>query len=112
MLIGLLSACTMGFGESLVSNRKGPRICVSLNNQPCQAGLTLVNINSDETHFYPLNVSVNKSGESCNTIDYPFGWLFVKNKVKILNLIVSNLMSGVNEARFLVQQELCELVLV
>ena len=44
--LGLLGASTIGsFGESLVSDLK----CVSLNNQPCKARPTLVNINTDET---------------------------------------------------------------
>ena len=70
MFIGLLSVCTIGsFGESLVSNSKGPIKCVTLNNRPCQAIPTLVNINSDETLFYPFTVSVNNCGGSCNIID-------------------------------------------
>ena len=43
---GLVGASRIGsFGESLVSDLK----CVSLNNQPCKARPTLVNINTDET---------------------------------------------------------------
>ena len=70
LFIRLLSLCAIvRFGESLVSNSKGPIKCVSLNNQPCQARLTLVNTNSDETLSYSFTVSVNKCGESCNNID-------------------------------------------
>ena len=61
--IGLLSVCTIGsIDESIVSNSKGPIKCVSLNNRPCQARPTLVNINSDETHFYKSTLNVIKSG--------------------------------------------------
>ena len=70
MFIRLLSLCTIvRFGEPLVSNSKGPIKCVSLNNQPCQARPTLVNINSDEILSYSFTVSVNKCGGSCNNID-------------------------------------------
>ena len=70
MFIGLLSICAIGsFGLSLVSNYKKPIKCVSTKNQPCQARPTLVNINSDETLFYPFTVTVNKCGGSSNTID-------------------------------------------
>ena len=53
MFIGLLSVCTIRiFGDSLVSNSKGPIKYVSLYNHPCKARSTLVNINSDETLFF------------------------------------------------------------
>ena len=38
-----------------------------------------MDINSDETLFYPSIVSVNK----CNTISYPYARVCVPNKVKI-----------------------------
>ena len=44
------------FGESLVSNSKGPVECLTFNNRPCQPRPTLVNVNSDETLFYPFTV--------------------------------------------------------
>ena len=72
-MLGLLSVCTIGcFDETLVSNSKGPVKCVSLNNYSCQTRLTFVNINPDETLFFPFTVSVNECGGcggSCNTID-------------------------------------------
>ena len=53
MFVELLSVCTIvSFGNSLALNSKGPIKCASLNNQPCQARPTLVNINSDETLFF------------------------------------------------------------
>ena len=78
------------------------------NFKPCQARPTLVNINSDETTFYPFTVSVNKCGGSCNTDDDLYAKKCVPNKVKNMNLKVLHLMSGVNEKRFLVQHEPCE----
>ena len=87
------------------SNSKGPIKCLTLNNQPCQARPTLVNINSDETLFYPFTVSVNKCGGSCNTIDGPHA--YIPNKVKNMNVKVFNLVSRVNETRFTVQQKSC-----
>ena len=109
MFLGLLNLCTIeSFGESLVSNSKGPTKCVSFHNHPCQATLTLVNINSDETLFYPFTVSVKKCGGSCNTIDDPYDRACVSNKVKNMNEKVFDLMSGVNKTRFSVQHESCE----
>ena len=54
----LLSVCTqVGFSRSLTP--KEPIKCLTLSNRPCQARLTLVHINADETFFYPITVSVN-----------------------------------------------------
>ena len=109
MFIGLLSICAIGsFGSSLASNYRKPIKYVSINNWPCQARPTLVNINSDETLFYQFTVSVNICGGSCNTIDDPYSRVFVPNKVKSMNVKVFNLMSEVNETRVIVQHGLCE----
>ena len=58
--------------------------------------------------FYPFTTSVDKCGGSCDTIDDPYAEDCVSNKVKNMNIKVFNLMSGVNETRFLVQHESCE----
>ena len=55
---------------------------VSLNNLQCKTRLTIVNINSDETLFYPFLVSVNKCGESFNNIDDPYALVCLPNKVE------------------------------
>ena len=72
-----------------------------------QARPMLVNTNSDETLFYSFTVTVTfsisvKYGEVCNFIDDPFVRAYILNKVENVNLKVFNLMSQVNEARFLV----------
>ena len=101
-----MSVCTTGsFRRSLVSIAIKR---VSLTNGPCQARLRTVNINSDETHFYPFPVTVNKCGRSCDTIDNAYAQVCVPNKVKNMNVKVFNLMPWVNETRFLVQHWPCE----
>ena len=107
--IGLLSACTKGsFGESLAFSFKGPIKCVSLSNQLCQDRPTPVDINSNKILFHLFIVSVNKCDGSCSTIDDWFGRVCVPNKAKNMNIRVLNLMSGVNERRFLVHHESCK----
>ena len=81
---------------------------MSLNNRPCQAKPTLLNISSNKTLFYPFIVSINKRGGSCSTIDDSHARICIPNKVKNMNVEVFNLMSVVNETRFLVQHESCE----
>ena len=54
MFTKLVTACTTGsFGEILAYNSEERIKCESLNNRPCQASLTTVNIN------YPFTVRVN-----------------------------------------------------
>ena len=76
-----------------------------MNNQPRKARPTLANINYNETLFYPFTVSVNKYRGSSSTIDNSYGRVCVPNKVKYMNEKVFNLMSEVNEIRFLVKHE-------
>ena len=82
MFIGLLSVCTLvSFSGSLVSHTQKPSIM---------------------SIFKKLTIS------SCNTIDDPYAWVWVPNKIKDINVNVFNLMLSVNETRFLVWHELCE----
>ena len=100
LFTGLLSDCTIGrFGDSLAFNSNGPIKCVSLNNLTRKARATHVNINSNKTRFYRFTVSVNKCGESCDTIDDPYARGCVAHKVRNVNLKVSTLMLSVNEVK-------------
>ena len=42
--------------------------CVLMNNQECKVRPVIMNINSNETLFYPYNILVNKCSGSCNNI--------------------------------------------
>ena len=71
-----------------------------LNNWPVQTRLILTDVNSHETLFYKLTVSVKKHGGSYNTIDDQYVQVCVPNKVKYMNVKLFNLMSRINEKRF------------
>ena len=104
MSIGLSSTCIIGnFGNSRARIK-----CVSLNNLSSQARPTLVNVNSNEPLYYLFNVSVDKCGESCNTIDNPYTRVYVPNEIENINAKGFNLISRVNETRFLDYHESCE----
>ena len=92
------------FGEPLNTDHKK---YVSLNNQPCQTKLAMTNINSNEPFYYSFTTSANKCGGSCNTIDDPYAWVCVPNKLQNMNEVF-DAMPGGNETRFLVQHESCE----
>ena len=84
ILIELINTWMIHFGDLLISNSKGFIIylCVSIYNQSCQAKPTLVDIYSNKTLLYPYSVSVNKYRACCNTIDDPYTWVYILNKVK------------------------------
>ena len=64
MFIGLLSISTLvSFSRSLHSNYKESIRYVTLNDHPCKARPTLVDINSNKTLFHSFTTSVNKCGE-------------------------------------------------
>ena len=45
--------------------------CVSMNNKECKIRPEIININSNETSFYPCSIKVNKCCGSCNNMNDP-----------------------------------------
>ena len=87
----LVSVYTIeNFGELLAFNSEGCLKYASLNNRPCQARSTLVNINSNQPLYYPFTVTVNKCGGVFNTIIGPYAWVCGPNKVKNMNVKIFN----------------------
>ena len=63
-IIGLLSFMKKEvFGESSASRSKRRINCVSLNNWPCQAKSSFIDISSNGTLFHPFPDIVNKCDE-------------------------------------------------
>ena len=58
-----------------------------------------MNINSNESLFYPYSILVNKCSGSCNDINNPYAKLCVPDSVKSMNIKVFDQMSRINEAR-------------
>ena len=109
MFIGLLSVCTIAsFSGSLASNSEKSMKCISLNNRPCPARATRVDISSNETIFYSFTAKFDNCCGSCNTNGDPHARDCVPNNVKNMNFKVFNLISGANETKFSFQQEWCQ----
>ena len=73
--------------------------CVSMNNQECKTRTKIININNNETVFYPFSYKVNKCSGSCNNINNPYAKFCVPNVVKNINVKVFNLISGSNQTK-------------
>ena len=85
LVLGLL-----GFGGSLATK------CVSMNNQSCMKRPMLIDLYSDELHYYPFHSLDNCDG-SCHTVEDQFGRTCVPNKKEHENLKVSNMIKRINK---------------
>ena len=71
--------------------------CISMKNLKCKPRAQTVNVNEDESVFFPFSIETSKCSGSCNNINYPYAKICVLNVVKNLNVKVFNLMSRTNE---------------
>ena len=81
--------------------------CVSMSDQECKVRPAIININSNESLFYPYSVLVNKCSGSNNKINNPYAKLCVPKIVKDMNIKVFNLMSRTNEIHHTLWHETC-----
>ena len=56
--------------------------CISMNNQECKIRPEIINVNTNESPFYPYVIQVNKCIGSCNNITDPYANLSVTYVVK------------------------------
>ena len=82
--------------------------CISMNNQECKTRPQIVNVNGDDPVFFPFSIKTSKCSASCNSINNPCQKFCVSDVVKILNVKVFNLVSGVNETRRIEWHEMCK----
>ena len=73
---------------------------VSLINQKCMIPPTLINLHpneySQEFHYYPFAVKLDRSVGSCNTLNDLSNKVCVPNKTEDLNLSVFNIITRIN----------------
>ena len=81
MLIGQAFIVVLSFSGSLASATLffDRTRCIYLNNELCLAGPTLINLNSNELHYYPFMVSLGTCNGSRNTLDDLLSRIFVPN---------------------------------
>ena len=72
-----------------------------MTNQECRVRPVIMNINSNETLFYPYSILVNKCISICNGINNFYAKLYVLDVVKNINIKVFNQISRTNETRYL-----------
>ena len=102
----VLAITFFGFSPSNANSLK----CVSMKNEECKIRLDIINVNLDETAFYPFSIKVNKCSGSCNNINDPCAKFCVPDIVKNINVKVFNLMSRINETRHITWHETCKCI--
>ena len=79
--------------------------CVSLSNQKCKIQPTLINLHpneySQELHYYPFAVKLDRCVGSWNTLNDLSNKVCVPNKTEDLNLSMFNMITGINESKIL-----------
>ena len=63
--------------------------CASINSQTFLVRPTIINLNSNELHYYLFMISLDRCNGSRNTLDDPSGTIFVPSKTKGVHLNVS-----------------------
>ena len=96
MFIGLLAGIV-----SASSHTK----CLSLSNRKCMIQAALINLHlneySQEFHYYIFAVKLGKCVGICNTLNGLSNKTCFPNKTEDLNLIVFNMITGINELKTL-----------
>ena len=82
--------------------------CILMINQPCKARPEIVNVNSNNSMFYPFSIKTCKCSGNCNNINDPYAKICVPDIVKNLIVKVFNLTSRTNEARHIKLHETCK----
>ena len=98
-MFGLIKKVFIGLLISIVSASNHTK-CISLSNQSRKIQPTLINLHrneySQELHYYPFAVKLNRCVGSCNTQNDFSNKLCIPNKTEDLNLSVFNI-TGINE---------------
>ena len=95
-----------------IVNASNHKKCVSLSNQKCEIQPTLIHLHSNECsqefHYYPFSVKLDRCTGSCNTLNVLSNKVCVPNETEDLNLSVFNMITGINELKTLTKHISCE----
>ena len=90
------------FGGSLVID------CLSISNQQCMVRPKLIDLNPDELYYYPFIINMSRCVGSSNTIEDPYGRIFVPSQMEDVNMALFNIIKEINESRTLTKFISCE----
>ena len=83
--MGLLKKCFLT-GLTILSSINlltvTPLRCISMINQECKVRPEILNVNSNDSVFYPLSIKTSKCSGSCNNINDPYAKMCVPDVAK------------------------------
>ena len=99
-------------GLTILSNFTNTSLfsCISIKNQECKTRPQVINVNSNNSIFYPFSIKINKCSCNCNNINDPYEKICVPDIMKNLNVKVFNLMSRTNETKIIEWHEKCRCI--
>ena len=97
-------------GLTILSNFTNALDCISMKNSECKVRSEIISFNSNNPMFYPFSITVNKCSGNCNNINDPYAKICVLDAIKNLNVKVFNLMSRINETKFIEWHEKCKCI--
>ena len=101
-MFGLIKKIFIGLSTSIVSANNDTK-CILVSNPKCITNRTLINFHpneySQELHYYPCAVKLNRCAGSCNTLNDLSNKVGVPNKTENLNQSVFNMITGINESK-------------
>ena len=96
-LVKQIVISAMMFFNSLLN--LNPLEYISLKNQECKVRPGIIDVNSNNSIFYPFIIETNKCCGNCTNISDPYTRICVADTVKNLIVKVFNLMTLTNETR-------------
>ena len=110
-MFGISKKMFMGSLISIV-NASNHTKCISLSNQKYIIQSMLINLHpnehSQEFHYYPFAVKLDRCFGSFNTLNDLSNKVYVPRKTEDLNLRVFNMIAGINESKTLTKHISCE----
>ena len=105
-MFGLIKKIFIGLLTGLVGSNHTK--CAFLSNRKCMIQPTLINLHtneySQEFHYYPFSVKLDRCAGSCNTANDLYNNACVPNKIEDLNLLIT----GINESQTLTKRLSCK----
>ena len=82
--------------------------CISMKNEKCKTRPQVVNVNSNNTIFYPYSIKTSRRSGNCNNTNNLYAKICVPDVIKDLNVKMFNLVSRTNEERYIEWHETCK----
>ena len=83
-----------------IINASNHKKCIFLSNQKYEIRSNVINIYpnhcSQELHYYPFSVKLDRYFGSCNTLNDLSSKICITNETEDLNLSVFNMITGIN----------------